>query len=75
MYDTSQFRKGLRVEIDGHPYVIIECQFVKPGKGQAFSRVRFKHLITGSVLDRTIKSGDSVKAAINERPAVHDDPY
>ena len=63
MYDTSEFRKGLRVELDGQPYVIIDNQFVKPGKGQAFNRVRFKHLITGAVLDRNIKSGENVPKA------------
>ena len=58
MYDTSEFRKGLKVEIDGTPYIMTENQFVKPGKGQAFSRCKFKNLLTGTVLERTIKSGD-----------------
>ena len=67
MYSTQEFRKGLKVEIDGNPYIIIDNQFVKPGKGQAFSRVRFKNLMTGNVLDRTFKSGDQVaKADISE---------
>lgn len=63
MYQTSEFRKGLKVEIDGTPYIIVENQFVKPGKGQAFNRVRFKNLLTGQVLDRTFKSGESVNRA------------
>jgi len=60
MYDTNQFRKGLKVEIDGHPYIITECEFVKPGKGNAFTRTKLKHMVTGAVLDRTYKSGERV---------------
>jgi elongation factor P len=68
MYDTSEFRKGLRVEIDDQPYIMVENQFVKPGKGQAFNRVRLKGLLSGNVLDRTYKSGEKVKKAdINEQ--------
>lgn len=68
MYDTSEFRKGLRVEIDGHPYIMVENQFVKPGKGQAFNRVKLKSLLTGAVIDRTYKSGEKVpKADIIEK--------
>jgi elongation factor P len=68
MYDTSEFRKGLRVEVDGHPYIIVENQFVKPGKGQAFNRVRLKSLLTGAVLDRTYKSGEKLpKADVTEQ--------
>ncbi len=63
MYDTSEFRKGLRVEIDGQPYIIVENQFVKPGKGQAFNRVKLKNLLQGNVIDRTFKSGERVKPA------------
>lgn len=63
MYSTKDFRPGLKVEIDGSPFVIVDNQFVKPGKGQAFNRVRFKNLVTGSVLDRTFKSGETVKPA------------
>jgi elongation factor P len=68
MYETSEFRKGLRVEIDGQPYLMVENQFVKPGKGQAFSRVKLKGLLSGNVIDRTYKSGEKVeKADINEQ--------
>ncbi len=63
MYDTSEFRKGLRVEVDGQPYIIVGNQFVKPGKGQAFNRVKLKNLLQGNVIDRTYKSGEKVKPA------------
>jgi elongation factor P len=67
MYDTNEFRKGLKVEIDGHPYIMVENQFVKPGKGQAFCRVKLKSLLSGNVLDRTYKSGEKLeKADISE---------
>lgn len=67
MYDTNEFRKGLKVEIDGHPYVMVENNFVKPGKGQAFCRVKLKSLLSGNVIDRTYKSGDKVdKADVSE---------
>ncbi len=63
MYETSEFRKGLRIEIDDHPYIMVENQFVKPGKGQAFNRVKIKSLLNGNVIDRTYKSGEKVKEA------------
>lgn len=63
MYETSEFRKGLRVEIDGQPYIMVENQFVKPGKGQAFNRVKLKGLLSGNVIDRTYKSGEKVQKA------------
>ena len=63
MYDTSQFRKGLKIMYEGKPYMILENQFVKPGKGQAFNRVRIKNLLTGSVLDINMKSGENVPEA------------
>ena len=67
MYEVKEFRSGIKVEIDGQPYIMVECQFVKPGKGQAFSRTRLKHLETGAVLDRTFKSGERVpKAKLEE---------
>jgi elongation factor P len=66
-YNTSQFRKGLKVQIDGDPYLMTECNFVKPGKGQALYKCKLKNLVRGSQLDRTYKSGDSLEAAdINE---------
>ncbi|HON09486.1 MAG TPA: elongation factor P [Chitinispirillaceae bacterium] len=63
MVDTSQFRKKLKIIIDGQPWMIVENEFVKPGKGQAFNRVKIKNLITGRVLDRTFKSGETVEEA------------
>ncbi len=62
-YNTSEFRGGLKIIIDGDPCAIMENEFVKPGKGQAFSRVKIRNLKTGRVVDRTFKSGDSVEAA------------
>ena len=62
-YSTNEFRGGLKIMIDGYPCSIIENEFVKPGKGQAFNRVRIRNLKTGRVVDKTYKSGDSVEAA------------
>jgi elongation factor P len=62
-YNTSEFRSGLKLLIDGDPCAIVENEFVKPGKGQAFNRVRIRNLKTGRVVDRTYKSGESVEAA------------
>ena len=62
-YSTNEFSSGLRIIIDGHPCVIVDNEFVKPGKGQAFNRVRIKNLNTGKTVDKTFKSGESVEAA------------
>ncbi|MDH4108973.1 MAG: elongation factor P [Gammaproteobacteria bacterium] len=62
-YSTSEFRSGLRIILDGDPFLIVENEFVKPGKGQAFNRVRVKNLKTGRTVDKTFKSGESVEAA------------
>jgi len=62
-YNTNEFRSGLRIIIDRDPCIIVENEFVKPGKGQAFNRVRIKNLKSGKVVDKTFKSGDSVEAA------------
>lgn len=62
-YSTNEFRGGLKIMLDGDPCSIIENEFVKPGKGQAFSRVKIRNLKTGRVLDKTFKSGESVDAA------------
>ena len=62
-YSTSEFRSGLKILLDRDPYVIVENEFVKPGKGQAFSRVKVRNLKSGRVVDRTFKSGESVEAA------------
>ena len=62
-YNTNEFRSGLRIILDNDPYIIVENEFVKPGKGQAFNRVRVKNLKTGKIVDKTFKSGESVEAA------------
>ncbi len=61
MYSTSEFRKGLKIEIDGVPYTIVEFLHVKPGKGGAFVRTKIKNLMTGKVLDQTFRSGEKVE--------------
>ena len=62
-YKTSDFRKGLKVQIDGEPYLMIEMNFVKPGKGNALYKCKLRNLIRGTVIDRTYKGGDSLEAA------------
>lgn len=62
-YNTNEFRSGLRIIIDGDPCIIVENEFVKPGKGQAFNRVKIKNLKTGRTVEKTFKSGESVEAA------------
>ncbi len=62
-YSTNEFKAGLKVILDGEPYAILENEFVKPGKGQAFNRVKFRNLRSGRVIDRTFKSGESIEAA------------
>ena len=62
-YNSNEFRAGLKLILDGDPYNIVENEFVKPGKGQAFNRVKLRNLKTGRVVDRTFKSGESVEAA------------
>lgn len=62
-YSTNEFKNGLKVIMDGDPYTIIENEFVKPGKGQAFNRTKFRNLKTGRVIEKTLKSGDTVEAA------------
>lgn len=68
MYSTTDFRKGLKVEIGGEPFVIVDFQHVKPGKGGAFVRTRLKSLVSGNVIDQTFRSGDRVdKPDLEER--------
>ena len=62
-YSTNEFKTGLKILIDGDPYSIVENEMVKPGKGQAFNRVKVRNLKTGRVVEKTWKSGDSVEAA------------
>ncbi len=61
MYATADFKKGLKIELDGVPYIIVDFQHVKPGKGGAFVRTKLKNLITGRVLEQTFRSGERVK--------------
>ncbi len=62
-YSTNQFKNGLKIMIDNDPCSIIDCDFVKPGKGQAFTRIKVRNLKSGRVVERTYKSGESVPAA------------
>ena len=66
MYATNQFRKGLKVEIDGIPYEIVEFQHVSPGKGRAFTRTKLKNMLNQNVTEKTITSGDKLDGANTE---------
>jgi elongation factor P len=67
MYSTSDFRKGLKIELDGQPYIMIDFLHVKPGKGGAFIRTRLKNILTGAVLNKTFRSGEKfAEAGIEE---------
>jgi len=63
VYGFNDFKNGLKVMVDDAPCNIVECEFVKPGKGQAFTRVKIRNLKTGRVVERTYKSGDSLESA------------
>ena len=63
MYDASALRKGLKIEIDGDPYVVVQFEFVKPGKGQALYKCKLKNMVSGSQFDRTYRSGDKFNEA------------
>ena len=63
MLDSSNLRKGLKLEIDGEPYIIVQFDFVKPGKGQALYKCRLKNMITGAQFDRTYRSGEKFNEA------------
>lgn len=63
MVSTSEFRKKMKIIVDSQPYMIVENEFVKPGKGQSFNIVKLKNLITNRVIERTYKSGDTVQLA------------
>lgn len=69
-YNTSEFRKGLKVLIDNEPYLMTDMEFMKPGKGQAVYRTRLKNLLRGNVIDRNYRSGDSIEAAEVEEATV-----
>lgn len=63
VYSTNEIRGGMKVMVDGDPCAILSNEFVKPGKGQAFNRIKYRNLKTGRVVERTYKSGDSIEAA------------
>jgi elongation factor P len=63
MYESSDIRKGLKIQIEGTPYVVVEFQFVKPGKGVAFTRTKLKNMTSGAVIERTFRSGDKLEPA------------
>jgi len=63
MYEASDLRKGLKIQIDGEPYVITDFEFSKPGKGQAIYRVRMRNMLTGSSMDRSYRSNDKFDQA------------
>lgn len=63
VFSTNEFKAGLKVLLDGDPFSILENEYVKPGKGQAFNRVKLRNLKTGRVLEKTFKSGDSLPGA------------
>ena len=68
IYNTSNLKNGLKVLINDEPYVILDNQFHKPGKGQAFSKLKIRNLINGRIIDKTLKIGDSLDSAdINEK--------
>ena len=60
---TNEFKSGMKVELEGEPYLITSNEFVKPGKGQPFNRVKLKHLMTGRVVERTFRSGEKLTLA------------
>jgi elongation factor P len=61
--DVSELKKNAKLEIDGHPWIVTDYQFVKPGKGQGLYKCRIKNMITGAVIDRTWRSGEKLEAA------------
>lgn len=68
MYTASDLRKGLKIQIDGDPYIVIDFQFSKPGKGQALYRTRLRNMVNGNQFDRTFRSNDKFeKAPLEER--------
>jgi elongation factor P len=60
---TNEFKTSMKIEVDNQPYTIISNEFVKPGKGQSFNRVRLKHLMSGRTIEKTFKSGEKVEIA------------
>jgi elongation factor P len=68
MYTAADLRKGLKLAIDGDPYIVIAFDFAKPGKGQALYRTKLRNMISGAILDRTYRSGETFEPAhLDER--------
>lgn len=63
MLESGDLRKGLKIEIDGDPYIIVQFEFVKPGKGQALYKCKLKNMLTGAQFDKTFRSGEKFKEA------------
>lgn len=61
--DTSDIRKGLKIMMDGQPFIVVDFQFVKPGKGQAFTRTKMRNMLTGSTIERNIRSSEKLEPA------------
>jgi len=75
MYSASDLRKGLKIEMDGAPYEVVEFQFVKPGKGQAMYKCRLKHLLQGNTIDKTFRAVDKIgKPDLEEKDLVYSYP-
>jgi elongation factor P len=69
--DTSDLKKGMKFMYDGQPWVCVDYQFVKPGKGQAFTRTKMRHLITGSTVEKNIRSNEKITTADAEDRSLH----
>jgi elongation factor P len=70
MYTASDLRKGLKIQIDGEPYIVVDFQFSKPGKGQALYRTKLKNMVNGNQFDRTYRSNDKFEKALLEERAM-----
>jgi elongation factor P len=63
VYETSDIKKGLKIQMDGVPFAVVEFQFVKPGKGTAFTRTKLRNMMTGAVIERTFRTGEKLTPA------------
>jgi elongation factor P len=61
MLESGDLKKGVKIEIDGEPYILVQFEFVKPGKGQALYKCKLKNMVTGAQFDRTFRSGEKFK--------------
>ena len=72
MYNVSDLRKGLKIEIDGDPYIVADFQFVKPGKGQALYRCKIRNLVSGGTIDKTYRAAEKIdKPDLHERALLY----